>query len=89
MSVDSDNDSDVSNHLFDVEPDEIPSTIPGKLGDDEQFLFDEELSKLICIGVQFDDIPLNILHDYSLKTKVTLEKKRNSQSNMYIFRFLI
>jgi hypothetical protein len=75
MSEESDNDSDVSfsnsNILVESEHDELPPTIPTYLmEDDHQFIYDEDLSKLICIGSNFNDIPLNILHDYSLKTKV-------------------
>ena len=68
MSVDSDNDSDASisnsNILSEEEPDELPSNLTSN------FIFDEDLGKLICVGSNFDDIPLSILHEYSLKTKV-------------------
>ncbi len=75
MSEESDNDSDVSlptsNILIESEHDELPPTIPNNLLDDEhQFIYDEDYNKLICIGSNFTDIPLSILHDYSLKTKV-------------------
>lgn len=74
MSDDSDNDSDVSfahsNILIESEYDEMPFTMTNNFKEEQEFIYDEELCKLICIGINFDDIPLNILHDYSLKTKV-------------------
>lgn len=83
MSEESDNDSDISvsnSHiLMESEQDEIPSNIATNLMDeDNQFIFDEGLFKLICIGSNLDDIPLSILHEYSLKTKVcksTIERE--------------
>ena len=84
MSVDSDNESDVSvsnsNILFECEPDEIPSIVGKSFMEEEreqeqEFIYDDELKKLICIGISFDDIPLNILHDYSMKTKVNNDPK--------------
>lgn len=77
MSEESDNDSEISfahsNILIESEFDEIPFTMPTNFKQIEQqeFIYDDDLSKLICIGINFDDIPLNILHDYSLKTKVS------------------
>jgi len=75
MSEDSDYDSDLSisnsNILIDSEHDEFPSKLTtNQTYEDNQFIYDEDLSKLICIGSNFDDIPLSILHEYSLKTKV-------------------
>ena len=75
MSEESENESDVSlsnSHiLIESEYDEMPLTITKPLKDEEpEFIYDDDFSKLICVGINFDDIPLNILHDYSLKTKV-------------------
>ena len=75
MSEESEYDSDVSlptsNILIESEHDEIPPTIATNLLEDEQqFIFDDDFGKLICIGSNLTDIPLSILHEYSLKTKV-------------------
>ncbi len=84
MSEESDNDSDLSisnsNILIESEHDELPLNMTTNLiEEDNQFIYDEDLSKLICIGSNFDDIPLSILHEYSLKTKV------NNQIEKIIF----
>jgi len=42
--------------------------------EDSQFIYDEDTSRLICIGTTFDDIPQSIIHAYSDRTKV---KKRS------------
>ena len=78
MSIYSDNDdsdlsTSTSNIIFEGDQEDLSSlTKPTSSieNDDEQFIFDDEFSKLICIGMNFEDIPWNILHDYSLKTKV-------------------
>lgn len=81
MSEESDNDSDISvsnSHILnESEQDELPLNMTNNLiEEDNQFIYDEDLSKLICIGSNFDDIPLSILHEYSLKTKVNKTKKK-------------
>ncbi len=80
MSEESDNDSDLSisnsNIFIESGHDELPTNL---IEEDNQFIYDEDLSKLICIGSNFDDIPLSILHEYSLKTKV------NNQIEKIIF----
>lgn len=77
MSEESENDSDISlsnSHiLIGSEYDEMPLTVTKPMKDEEpEFIYDDDFCKLICVGINFDDIPLNILHDYSLKTKVNL-----------------
>ena len=78
MSEESDNDSEISfstsNFLLELEHEELLPTMGTNV--DQQFIYDEDLNKLICIGVDFDDIPLNILHDYSLKIKVNNHTRR-------------
>jgi hypothetical protein len=92
MSEESDNDSDISlstsNILMESEQDELPLNMTtNPIDEDNQFIYDEDLSKLICIGSHFDDIPLSILHDYSLKTKVN-DKQENNSNNIYLFIYL-
>lgn len=40
--------------------------------DEEQFIYDDEMNRLLCVGTNFSDIPQSIIHTYSLKTKVKI-----------------
>ena len=40
------------------------------IDDENQFLYDDEVNRLLCIGTNFSDIPESIIDTYSLKTKV-------------------
>ncbi len=80
MSEESDIESDTTASICDVESeqDELLSTIKNDLMDeDSQFIYDEVFNKLICIGSNFDDIPFNIIQEYSLKTKVNYKNEIN------------
>jgi hypothetical protein len=75
MSEESDIESDASASTYDIpsesEQDELVLTITNNLFDEvNQFIYDEDSNKLICIGSDFDDIPLSIIQEYALKTKV-------------------
>ena len=75
MSEESENDSDVATSTCSIslesDQDELPSNIPTDLVDeDNQFIYDDDSSSLICIGSAFDDIPASIIQQYALKTKV-------------------
>ncbi len=78
MGEDSDYESDISvsnsNRVMESEQDELPLKMATTLmNEDNQFIYDEDLCKLICIGENFDDIPLSILHEYSHKAKVNIK----------------
>jgi hypothetical protein len=80
MSDESDNDSDTSASISGIsiesEQDEFSS--------DDQFIYDDESSKLICIGSSFTDIPASVIHEYSHKTKVSLHEKANLNPHIFL-----
>lgn len=93
MNEESENDSEISlsnsHFLTESEYDEMPLAMTKPLQDEEpEFIYDDDFCKLICVGINFDDIPLNILHDYSLKTKVKFSFFILVQCPR-LFRFLI
>ncbi len=88
MSEDSGNDSDVSvsnsNIITQSEQDKLPTKrTTNTMKEDQQFIYDKDFCKLICIGSNLNDIPLSILHEYSLKAKV------NDEEEKYFDRILI
>lgn len=38
--------------------------------EENQFIYDDEMNRLLCVGTTFSDIPQSIIDTYSLKTKV-------------------
>jgi hypothetical protein len=44
------------------------------IDEDSQFIYDDDLQRLICIGSNFDDIPQSIIDAFSLKTKVKIRE---------------
>ena len=42
--------------------------------EENQFIFDDEMKRLLCVGTTFSDIPQSIIDTYSLKTKVIISR---------------
>ena len=46
------------------------------LDEERQFIYDNDTSRLTCVGSNFDDIPQDIIDTFSLKTKVRTTAKQ-------------
>ena len=55
----------------------------------DDFLFDENLHKLICVGTNFDAIPPAIIDEYAHRTKVRRTSKEERNVRFLSFRFWI
>jgi hypothetical protein len=51
--------------------------------DESEFIYDEELQRLICVGVHYSEIPHGIIETYAAKTKVNRIEK-----SMFLFIFV-
>lgn len=65
----------LSNEITEVERDNTrsDSTI-NPIDEESQFIFDDEMNRLICVGTTFSDIPHSIVDAYASKTKVRQTK---------------
>jgi hypothetical protein len=76
MSDESDHENDlaipiINNQMSEPEEDDPrTNSTCNPVDEDSQFIYDDELKKLICVGSTFDDIPQSIIDAFSLKTKV-------------------
>jgi len=78
MSDEPDNDTETQiseDKIIEPQLDDLSadSTI-NPVDEDSQFIYDDDLQRLICIGSNFDDIPQSIIDAFSLKTKVKFQE---------------
>jgi len=78
MSDEPDNDTETQiseDKIIEPQLDDLStdSTI-NPIDEDSQFIYDDDLQRLICIGSNFDDIPQSIIDAFSLKTKVKIHE---------------
>jgi hypothetical protein len=78
MSDEPDNDTETQiseDKIIEPQLDDLStdSTI-NPIDEDSQFIYDDDLQRLICIGSNFDDIPQSIIDAFSLKTKVKIRE---------------
>jgi hypothetical protein len=60
-----------SNEIIEHESDNLPgdSTI-NPVDEESQFIYDEDMKRLLCVGTNFSDIPHSIIDSYAQKTTV-------------------
>ena len=77
------------NEIIQNESDNLPgdSTI-NPVDEESQFIYDEDMKRLLCIGTNFKDIPQSIIDAYAEKTTVNEHSIFFSNTNVY-FSFLI
>lgn len=79
-----------TDEVIEVERDHLrsDSTI-NPVDEEDQFLYDEDMNRLLCIGTTFSDIPQNIIDTYALKTKVKTSPFHSTSTTFRSFRSLI
>jgi hypothetical protein len=78
MSDEPDNDTETQiseDKIIEPQLDDLSTdTAINPVDEDSQFIYDDDLKRLICIGSNFDDIPQSIIDAFSLKTKVKIQE---------------